>query len=62
MERIGPFRLATLRYGEWTVTARFEGPPPVPEGALAAVEFALVQAHLFDRQTGRVLSSGRSDG
>jgi multiple sugar transport system ATP-binding protein len=61
VERIGAFRLATLRYGDWTVTARLEGTSPTPEGSLAAVEFALVQAHLFDAETGRVLSSGRAD-
>jgi hypothetical protein len=62
LERIGAFRLATLRYGEWNVTARWEGTSPAPEGSQAAVEFVLVQAHLFDAETGRVLSSGRSDG
>jgi multiple sugar transport system ATP-binding protein len=62
VERAGAFRLATLRYGEWTVTARLEGTSPAPEGTQAAVEFVLVQAHLFDAETGRVLSSGRSDG
>jgi multiple sugar transport system ATP-binding protein len=62
VERSGPFGLATLRYGEWTVTARLEGTSPAPEGSQAAVEFVLVQAHLFDAETGRVLSSARSDG
>ena len=59
VERVGPFRLATLRYGEWTVTARVDGPAPPPEGAAVGVEFALVQAHLFDRETGRLLASAR---
>jgi multiple sugar transport system ATP-binding protein len=61
VERAGAFRLATLRYGEWTVTARLEGTSPVPEGSRTAVGFDLVQAHLFDTETGRVLSSGRAD-
>jgi multiple sugar transport system ATP-binding protein len=61
VEKTGSFRLATLRYGEWTVTARMEeGPVAASEGTLAAVDLGLVQAHLFDRDTGRVLSSGRS--
>ncbi len=62
VEKYGPFRLATLRYGEWTVTARMDGSAPAAEGSLVGVEFALVQAHLFDRFTGRLLASGRSDG
>ncbi len=62
VEKYGPFRLATLRYGEWTVTARMDGPAPAAEGSPVGVEFALVQAHLFDRSTGRLLASGRSDG
>jgi multiple sugar transport system ATP-binding protein len=62
VERAGSNHLATLRYGEWMVTARLEGTSPAPEGTQAAVEFVLVQAHLFDAETGRVLSSGRSDG
>jgi ABC-type sugar transport system ATPase subunit len=62
VEKAGPFRLATLRYGDWTVTARHEGPDSASEGTLAAVEFGLVQAHLFDPETGSVLSSGRSEG
>jgi multiple sugar transport system ATP-binding protein len=61
VERAGAFALATLRYGEWTVTARLEGTSPPPEGSQAAVGFDLVQAHLFDAETGRVLSSGRSN-
>jgi ABC-type sugar transport system ATPase subunit len=61
VEKAGLFRLAILRYGDWTVTARLEGPATASEGTLAAVEFALVQAHLFDRETGNVLSSGRSE-
>jgi multiple sugar transport system ATP-binding protein len=61
VERIGAYCLATLRYGEWTVTARLEGTSPAPEGSQAAVEFALGQAHLFDAETGRALSSGRSE-
>jgi ABC-type sugar transport system ATPase subunit len=60
VERIGAFALATLRYGEWTVTARLEGTSPAPEGSQAAVEFVLVQAHLFDAETGRGLSSTAS--
>ncbi len=59
IERYGPFRLATLRYGPWTVTARLEGPAPASLGTLAGLEFALVPAHLFDRSTGRLLASGR---
>ena len=62
VERAGSYRLATLDYGGWTVTARLEGPSPVSEGERVAVEFALVQAHLFDRPTGRLLSSGRLEG
>ena len=62
VERAGSYRLATLDYGGWTVTARLEGSLPVSEGERVAVEFALVQAHLFDRQTGRLLSSGRPEG
>lgn len=62
VERAGSYRLATLDYGGWTVTARLEGAPPVSEGERVAVEFALVQAHLFDRLTGRLLSSGRPEG
>jgi multiple sugar transport system ATP-binding protein len=62
VERIGAFSLATLRYGEWNVTARLEGISPAPEGSSAAVVFGMVQAHLFDAETGRVLSSARSDG
>jgi multiple sugar transport system ATP-binding protein len=57
VERAGAFGLATLRYGEWTVTARLEGTSSPPEGSQAAVGFDLVQAHLFDAETGRVLSS-----
>ena len=56
VERTGAFRLATLQYGEWTVTARLEGTSSMPEGTQAGVEFILVQAHLFDAATGRVLS------
>ena len=59
VERIGAFRLATLRCGEWTITARLEGTSHPAEGSQAAVGFDLVQAHLFDAATGRVLSSGR---
>jgi multiple sugar transport system ATP-binding protein len=62
VERAGLLRLATLRYGGWTLTARLEGPALLSEGDEAAVEFALVRAHLFDRETGRLLSAGRSDG
>ena len=63
VERAGPFRLATLR------VRRLDGDGPagragsaVSEGDGVGVEFALVQAHLFDRATGRLLSSGRSNG
>jgi multiple sugar transport system ATP-binding protein len=59
VERAGPFCLATVRYGNWTVTARIDGPAPAI-GSLVGLEFALVQAHLFERETGRVLSSARS--
>ncbi len=74
VEKYGPFHFATLRYGEWTLTARLDGPAPPPsplplspggrgEGVRGvAVRFALVLAHLFDRSTGRLLASGRSDG
>ncbi len=62
VERAGPYLLATLDCGGWTVTARLEGPSPVSEGERVAVEFALVQAHLFDRSTGRLLSSDRPEG
>jgi multiple sugar transport system ATP-binding protein len=62
VERAGDLRLATLRYGEWTVTALLEGTSCVAEGATAAVEFALVQAHLFEAESGRLLSSARSNG
>ena len=62
LERAGSYLLATLCYGGWTVTARLGGPSPVSEGERAAVEFALVQAHLFDRESGRLLSAARSDG
>ena len=62
VEKHGPFRLATLRYGEWALTARMDGLAPAAEGAPVGVEFALVLAHLFDRFTGRLLAAGRSDG
>jgi hypothetical protein len=62
VERIGPASLTTADCDGWTATARTAGPPPAREGDAVAVEFALVQAHLFDAASGGALSHGRSDG
>jgi multiple sugar transport system ATP-binding protein len=48
--------LLTLELGDWQVTARVEGGPPVMDGTVA-VAFDLSRAHLFDAVGGGVLAS-----
>jgi multiple sugar transport system ATP-binding protein len=60
VERLGPVSLLTATRDGWTATARIEGPPPAQVGEAVRLEFALVQAHLFDAATGEALSHGRA--
>ncbi len=62
VERFGPFRLATLRYGAWTVTARMDGPAPAPRGRRWGWSSSWSRRTCSIGLTGRLLASGRSNG
>ena len=62
IEALGPASLVTLEHQGWQATARFDVRQGVEQQQAIEVCFQMEHAHLFDRQTGIALSSGRPAG